>query len=124
LAAAPAAPNVSSRCGQCANRHAEPIACGGDFARAPLAGPVGTLYCDQTAMCRNKGSVMGINTERDIEANLQIGPTSEGMVRLFVEGAGIEIPMDFDPGEAEEIAEELRAAAARARAMKTRRKNG
>lgn len=61
---------------------------------------------------------MGINTERDIEANLQIGPTTEGMVRLFIEGAGVEIPMDFEPEEAEEIAEEIRAAAARARAMK------
>lgn len=60
---------------------------------------------------------MGIDTERDIEANLQIGPTSTGMVRLFVEGGGAEIPMDFDPDEAEEIAEEIRAAAARARAM-------
>ena len=27
---------------------------------------------------------MGINTERDIEANLQIGPTDAGMVRLFI----------------------------------------
>ena len=60
---------------------------------------------------------MGINTERDIEANLQIGPTSEGMVRLYIEGSGVEIPMDFDPEEAEEIAEEIRAAAARARSM-------
>ncbi|MCC5975335.1 MAG: hypothetical protein JJT81_14965 [Rubellimicrobium sp.] len=60
---------------------------------------------------------MGINTERDIEANLQIGPTDNGMVRLFVEGAGIEIPMDFDPEEAEEIADELRAAAQAARAL-------
>ena len=60
---------------------------------------------------------MGINTERDIEANLQIGPISEGMVRLFIEGTGIEIPMDFDPEEAEEIAEEIRAAAQAARAM-------
>lgn len=58
---------------------------------------------------------MGIDTERDIEANLQIGPTTLGMVRLFVEADGIEIPMDFEPEEAEEIAEELRAAAAAAR---------
>lgn len=56
---------------------------------------------------------MGINTERDIEANLQIGPTDAGMVRLFVEGAGIEIPMDFTPEEAIEIAEEIMAAAHR-----------
>ncbi|UWQ09923.1 hypothetical protein K3X41_08140 [Aliiroseovarius crassostreae] len=60
---------------------------------------------------------MGINDERDIEANLQIGPTTDGMVRLFVEGGGIEIPMDFDPEEADEIAEELQAAAAQARAI-------
>ena len=58
---------------------------------------------------------MGINTERDVEANMQIGPTDEGMVRIFIEGNGIEIPMDFDPEEAEEIAEEIRAAASRAR---------
>ena len=60
---------------------------------------------------------MGINDERELTANLQIGPTSAGMVRLFVEGEGIEVPMDFEPEEAEEIAEEIRAAAARARAM-------
>lgn len=59
---------------------------------------------------------MGIDSESDITANLQIGPTSLGMVRIFVEGNGIEIPMDFDPEEAEEIAEEIRAAAGRARA--------
>lgn len=60
---------------------------------------------------------MGINDESNIEANLQIGPTTDGMVRLFVEGGGVEIPMDFDPEEAEEIAEELRAAAAQAQAI-------
>ena len=56
---------------------------------------------------------MGINTERDIEANLQIGPTDTGMVRLFVEGGGVELPMDFTPEEAIEIAEEITAAAHR-----------
>jgi hypothetical protein len=60
---------------------------------------------------------MGINTERDIEANLQIGPTDQGMVRLFIEGQGVEIPMDFDPDEAEEIADEIRVAAQAARAL-------
>ena len=60
---------------------------------------------------------MGINSESDMTANLQIGPTTEGMVRIFVEGGGIEIPMDFDAEEAEEIAEEIRAAAAQARKM-------
>ncbi len=60
---------------------------------------------------------MGINTESDIEANIQIGPTDHGFVRIFIEANGLEIPMDFDPEEAEEIAEEIRAAAATARQM-------
>ncbi|APO87337.1 MULTISPECIES: DUF6324 family protein [Marivivens] len=64
---------------------------------------------------------MGINTERDIEANLQIGPTDAGMVRLFIEADGVEIPMDFEPEEAEEIAEEMRAAAMAARAASKKR---
>ncbi len=58
---------------------------------------------------------MSINTERDIQANLQIGPTDQGMVRIFIEADGIEVPMDFEPEEAEEIAEEIRAAAMAAR---------
>jgi len=61
---------------------------------------------------------MSINTERDIEANMQIGPTDAGMVRLFIEADGVEIPMDFEPEEAEEIAEEIRAAAQAARLVK------
>lgn len=61
---------------------------------------------------------MGINTESDFEANMQIGPTDSGMVRIFIESQGKEIPMDFDPGEADEIAEELRAAAQAARTVK------
>jgi len=63
---------------------------------------------------------MGINDERDIEANLQIGPTDHGQVRLFIEGSGIEVPMDFAPDEAEEIAEEILAAAKAARLVKPR----
>ena len=58
---------------------------------------------------------MGIDTERDIEANLQIGPTDKGMVRIYVESEGVEIPMDFSPDDAVEIADEIMAAAARAR---------
>ncbi|MFX0541435.1 DUF6324 family protein [Roseovarius sp. S1116L3] len=54
---------------------------------------------------------MGINSERDVEANLQIGPTDQGMVRIYVESQGVEIPMDFTPEEAEEIAAEIMAAA-------------
>ena len=58
---------------------------------------------------------MSINRQTEEAASLQIGPTSEGMVRLYVEADGIELPMDFEPEEAEEIADELRAAAQRAR---------
>ena len=61
---------------------------------------------------------MSINKQSDIAANIQIGPTDLGMVRIFVEAeGGIELPLDFDPDEAEEIAEELRAAAEAARLM-------
>ncbi|MBC6437973.1 MAG: hypothetical protein GDA52_07520 [Rhodobacteraceae bacterium] len=58
---------------------------------------------------------MGIDSESDLVANLQIGPTSLGMVRIYIEAEGIDLPLDFDPEEAEEIAEELRAAAQVAR---------
>lgn len=62
---------------------------------------------------------MGINKESDVAANLQIGPTDLGMVRIYVEGEGIELPLDFDPDEATEIAEELLAAAEAAREIGT-----
>ncbi len=58
---------------------------------------------------------MGINSENEMAADLQIGPTTLGMVRIYIAGEGIDLPMDFDPEEAEEIADELRAAAAAAR---------
>ena len=32
---------------------------------------------------------MGINTESDIAANLQIGPTDLGMVRIYVSGVSL-----------------------------------
>jgi hypothetical protein len=60
---------------------------------------------------------MGINSESDTTASLQIGPTTLGMVRIYLEGDGIDLPLDFDPEEAEDIAEELRAAAMAARKM-------
>jgi hypothetical protein len=61
---------------------------------------------------------MGINKQSDIAANIQIGPTDQGMVRIYIEAeGGIDLPLDFDAEEAEEIAEELRAAAEVARAM-------
>ena len=54
---------------------------------------------------------MGINSDSDKAASLVIGPTSLGMVRIYVESDGIEVPMDFEPDEALDIANELRAAA-------------
>jgi len=54
---------------------------------------------------------MGINTPSDIAAELSIGATDENMVRIFVATEQSEIPMDFLPEEAEEIARELMAAA-------------
>lgn len=58
---------------------------------------------------------MGIDKESDIAANLQVGPTTLGMVRIYVEAEGLELPLDFEPDEAEEIARELIAAAEAAR---------
>jgi ArsR family metal-binding transcriptional regulator len=59
---------------------------------------------------------MGIDKQSDVAANIQIGPTDQGMVRIYIEAeGGVELPLDFDPEEAEEIAEELRAAAQAAR---------
>ncbi|MBN2905702.1 MAG: hypothetical protein JXJ18_03225 [Rhodobacteraceae bacterium] len=60
---------------------------------------------------------MSIDKQSDFAANLQIGPTSLGMVRIYVQGDGVDLPMDFEPEEAEEIADEIRAAAAHARAQ-------
>ncbi|RDW11864.1 DUF6324 family protein [Paracoccus thiocyanatus] len=67
---------------------------------------------------------MSINSQSDTAANLQIGPTDRGMVRIYVEGENIDLPLDFDPEEAEEIAEELLAAAEAARAMGSPAKPG
>ena len=44
-------------------------------------------------------------------SSASIGPTDQNMVRVFVTAGGAEIPMDFLPEEAEEIARELMAAA-------------
>ena len=52
-----------------------------------------------------------INKQSDQSASLQIGPTDQGMVRIFVTSDTADIPMDFSPEEAREIAQELQAAA-------------
>lgn len=58
---------------------------------------------------------MGINTETDEGADLQIGATDKGMVRLYIHSPDIDLPMDFEPDDAVEIAEEILAAAEKAR---------
>ena len=67
---------------------------------------------------------MGIDKQSDVAADLQIGPTTSGMVRIYVEGGGVQLPLDFEPEEAEEIAAELMAAAEAARAIGTGTKAG
>jgi len=57
----------------------------------------------------------GINIQTDDNGEIQIGPTSLGMVRLFIRTEKFELPMDFSPDEAEEIAAELAEAAEFAR---------
>lgn len=66
---------------------------------------------------------MGIDTNSNMEASLQIGPTDKGMVRLFVSNSSIEIPMDFEPEEAREIADEILSAAKVATNMVDTKKN-
>ncbi|MCC6000791.1 MAG: hypothetical protein JJU19_08005 [Pararhodobacter sp.] len=67
---------------------------------------------------------MGIDEESYIAANLQIGPTTLGMVRIYIEADGLELPLDFEPAEAEEIAEEILGAARAARAAGGGNKKG
>jgi hypothetical protein len=59
---------------------------------------------------------MGINTQSDQGADIQIGATDTGMVRIYVFSPDVDLPLDFDPDDAESIAEELTAAAQAARA--------
>mgnify|MGYP005720915303 CR=1 FL=1 len=59
---------------------------------------------------------MTINRQTEDEGELQIGPTDHGMVRIFVRARRFDLPMDFTPEEAREIAEEILAAADRVEA--------
>jgi len=67
---------------------------------------------------------MGIDRESEMAADLQIGPTTQGAVRIYVQAETFDLPMDFSPDEAEEIAEELRAAAQIARSKSKPRGKG
>ncbi|WOI52026.1 DUF6324 family protein [Parvularcula sp. LCG005] len=58
---------------------------------------------------------MGLNTPSDEEADIQIGATDRGMVRIYISSETVDLPLDFEPDDAEAIAEELVAAATAAR---------
>ena len=62
---------------------------------------------------------MSIDDETEVSVDLQVGPTSLGMVRLYLVTSNMEIPMDFTPEEADEIAEEIKSAAQKARETDT-----
>jgi len=64
----------------------------------------------------------GINKETEESGEIQIGPTSAGMVRLFFRTSQFELPMDFLPEEADEIAAEIIEAAAIARQSSPKKK--
>ena len=66
--------------------------------------------------------MMGINKQSDDEADLQIGATDQGMVRLYISSSSIDLPMDFEPEDAIEIAEEIMAAAEQVRGATSKRK--
>ena len=61
---------------------------------------------------------MVINWKHNIETDLQVGPTSEGMVRLFIQNEEISLPIDFNPDDAIEIANEIIASAKTAKVNK------
>ncbi len=61
------------------------------------------------------GTHMGINRQSEESADLQVGPTTAGMVRIYVSSGRVDLPMDFTPDDAEEIARELMTAAEMAR---------
>ena len=83
-----------------------------------IAASVDRILCLTQTGKQQIGGIMGIDKQSDVSANIQIGPTDQGMVRIYIEADdGTELPMDFDPEEALDIAEELRAAAEAVRAM-------
>lgn len=65
----------------------------------------------------------GINSQTDESGEIQIGPTSLGMVRLYFRTSQFDLPMDFSPEEAEEIAAEIIEAANQARLSTPQKKS-
>lgn len=60
-------------------------------------------------------TIMTINRQTDETGEIQIGATDQGMVRVYVRGrvagTAFDLPMDFTPDEAREIAAEILDAA-------------
>ena len=54
---------------------------------------------------------MTINKQTEEEGEIQIGVTDQGLVRIYVRSENVDLPMDFTPDAAEEIAAEIQAAA-------------
>ncbi|MDG2187905.1 MAG: DUF6324 family protein [Hyphomicrobiales bacterium] len=54
---------------------------------------------------------MGINSSHNKVTDLQVGPTTEGMVRIYIQNEDTSLPLDFTPDEAITIAEEIIASA-------------
>lgn len=67
---------------------------------------------------------MGINSQNNTVADLQLGSTTDGLVRIYVIGEDIDLPMDFEPDEAREIAAELLASADEAEQIAKKAKRG
>ena len=75
------------------------------------------LAFSRLTRCEGEGadSVMTDTLRDDEEGAIQIGATDRGMVRFIVTTRSGVLELDFDAEEADEIAEELRAAADKAR---------
>ena len=68
---------------------------------------------------KEKGFSLNINSQTNENIDLQVGPTSLGMVRIYLATTDMGIPLDFTPEEADEIAEEIRLSAQKARRIYT-----
>jgi hypothetical protein len=64
---------------------------------------------------------MGINTPNNKPSDLQVGPTSDGMVRIHIFNEDISLPIDFLPEDANDIAEEILAASRMALSVKKKK---
>ena len=54
------------------------------------------------------------NKQTDTVEDLQIGPSNQGMVSIYIKSHSIDLPMDFSPEEARSIADEFNDSAVQA----------